>query len=65
MNQPNQTLRYVAMAVTLIALLAISVPFVWQHDVEAEPGVAADLAVTPVASHDSGEAPTTGAACMA
>jgi thiol-disulfide isomerase/thioredoxin len=62
---PNQALRYVAMAVTVIALLAISVPFVWQHGVEAEPSVAVDLAVTPVASHETGEAPVTGAACVA
>ncbi len=41
----------VAMAVTLIALLAISIPFVWQHSVEAEPGLGAGVA--PVASHDS------------
>src|SRR5262245_12542751 len=67
MTQPNQTLRYVAMAVTVFALLAISIPFVWQHNVEAEPSAAAmDLGVTPVASHEaSGEAPTAGGACMA
>jgi thiol-disulfide isomerase/thioredoxin len=65
MDQPNQTLRYVAMAVTVMALLAISIPFVWQHSVEAEPGIAAGLAVTPVASHEAGEAPTKDAACMA
>jgi len=65
MNQPNQTLRYVAMAVTVVALLAISIPFVWQHSVEAEPSTAAGLAVTPVASHDASEAPGNDAACMA
>jgi peroxiredoxin len=68
MNQPNQTLRYVAMAVTVMALLAISIPFVWQHSVEAEPSLAGDLAsaVTPVASHEAGaaEAPTKDGACM-
>jgi thiol-disulfide isomerase/thioredoxin len=47
MDQPSSKLRFAAMAATVIALLAVSVPFVWQHDVEAEP---AD-AMTPVASH--------------
>jgi peroxiredoxin len=65
MNQPNQALRYVAMAVTVVALLAISIPFVWQHSVEAEPSTAAGPAVTPVASHDALEAPANDAACMA
>src|SRR4030095_16774774 len=66
MNQPNQTIRYVAMAVTVVARLAISIPFVWQHSVEAEPGIAAGLAVAPVASHDSAaEAPGKDAACAA
>jgi peroxiredoxin len=66
MNQPNQTIRYVAMAVTVVALLAISIPFVWQHSVEAEPGIAAGLAVAPVASHDAAaEAPGKDAACAA
>ena len=53
-----------AMAATCIALLAISVPFVWQHDVEAEPSaLTADVA--PVDSHDTGEDQSEGAACMA
>ena len=65
MNQPNQTLRYVAMAVTVMALLAISIPFVWQHSAEAEAVVPPGLAVTPVASHEASQAPTEGAACMA
>ena len=64
MDQPSSKLRLAAMAATLMSLLAISVPFVWQHDVEAEP-VADGL----VASHET-EAATfdgeqTGAACMA
>ncbi|MGQ0732549.1 MAG: TlpA family protein disulfide reductase [Acidobacteriota bacterium] len=56
------------MAVTVVALLAISLPFVWQHDVEAE---RSSVAPTPslVASHDPGEAPAaaaqTDAACLA
>lgn len=63
MTQPNQTLRYVAMAITVIALLAISIPFVWQHNVEAEPGTVADLGVAPVASHDAASA-VSDVSCM-
>jgi thiol-disulfide isomerase/thioredoxin len=54
-QQPSSKVQFAALAATLIALLAISIPFVWQHDVEAEPGAiaaampSADLA--PVASH--------------
>jgi thiol-disulfide isomerase/thioredoxin len=63
MDEPSKKLRLAAMAATLIALLAISVPFVWQHDVEAELS-----AVAPVASHDAEPADfeqADGAACMA
>lgn len=64
-GQPSAKLRFAAMAATVIALLAISVPFVLQYDVDAEPAVDA---VAPLASHDA--APATleqqsGAACMA
>ncbi len=63
--------RLAAMAATLIALLGISVPFVWQHGVEAELTSAAalgDPALAPVASHASEASPTAAAptgACMA
>ena len=54
-QQPSSKVRFAALAATVIALLAISVPFVWQHGVEAEPGTdaAASLAgdLAPVASH--------------
>ena len=49
MDQPSTKLRVAAMAATLIALVALSVPFVWQHSVEAEPSAGAPM--TPVASH--------------
>jgi peroxiredoxin len=65
MTQPNQTVRYVAMAVTVMALIAISIPFVWQHSAEAEAVVALDPSVAPVASHDSSDAQAAGGACMA
>ena len=35
-QQPSSRLRFAALAATVIALLAISVPFVWQHDVLVE-----------------------------
>ena len=66
------------MAATAIALVAISIPFAWQHDVEAGPD--APPALSPVASHPSTasgpgdaapaanvaeDAEQDGAACMA
>jgi len=69
MDQPSPKLRLAAMAATLIALLAISVPFVWQHDLEAEPSGGEEM--SPIASHAPDAAPAafgeeqTGAACMA
>ena len=56
-QQPSSKVRFVALAATVIALLAISVPFVWQHDiVEAErgadDGAALVSSMAPVASHD-------------
>jgi thiol-disulfide isomerase/thioredoxin len=56
-QQPTSSVRLAAIAATAIALLAISVPFVWQHDVGAEPGLAGaegPAAMAPVASHDGG-----------
>jgi thiol-disulfide isomerase/thioredoxin len=70
MDLPNPKLRLAAMVATVIALLAISVPFIWQHEVEAEPVSVSML--TPVASHASDAALASrdndqgdGAACMA
>jgi thiol-disulfide isomerase/thioredoxin len=66
MDQPSSKIRVAAMIATVVALLAISVPFVWQHAVEAEP-VAGMMA--PVSSHGSDGAAAAneqdGAACMA
>jgi len=65
MDQPSSKLRLVAIAATLIALLAISVPFVLQHDVEAEPAAAADRVALAVSHGDETEADAQdGAACM-
>jgi thiol-disulfide isomerase/thioredoxin len=70
MDQPSVKLRMAAMAATFIALLALSVPFVWQHSVEAEPS-AARSALAPISSHDAVPAAAfteaaepDGAACM-
>jgi len=56
------------MAATVVALLAISIPFVWQHNL-AEPTAAAESAasdVAPVASHEAGaEESAADAACDA
>lgn len=64
MEQPSSKIRLAAMAATVIALLAISVPFIFQDGVDAEPAAA----VAPLASHDAtahdGETQS-GGACMA
>ncbi len=56
-QQPSSKVRFVALAATAIALLAISMPFVWQHDVVeaervADDGAALVSSMAPVASHD-------------
>ncbi len=62
---PSGTVRLVAFAATLIALIAISVPFIWEHDIEMETGVAAAPGIiVPVVSHGGEDADDTGA-CMA
>jgi thiol-disulfide isomerase/thioredoxin len=70
-QQPSSKVRFVALAATIIALLAISVPFVWQHDVveaerAADDGLALVSSMAPVASHDdSAIADEKGGACEA
>jgi thiol-disulfide isomerase/thioredoxin len=64
-QQPNSKIRLVAMAATAIALLAMSVPFVFEDHVDAEP-VTGTPTVAPVASHDAVPAANEeNAACMA
>ena len=64
---PSSNMRWIAVAATLLALLGISVPFVWQADdtgaVSAVTAPAPD--VTPVASHGTGGEGESPAACMA
>jgi thiol-disulfide isomerase/thioredoxin len=58
-QQPSSTVRWAALAATVIALLAISVPFIWQHDVAAEREESAAATapaagtVAPLASHET------------
>jgi len=54
MDQPSAKLRAAALIATVLALLAISVPFVWDHELDAEPAVGM---LSPVASHASDAAP--------
>jgi thiol-disulfide isomerase/thioredoxin len=68
MDQPSSRIRLAAMVATFVALLAISVPFVWQHDVEAEPAAGT---MAPVSSHPPDATAASrgeqgdGGACMA
>lgn len=68
-QQPSSTVRFAALAATVIALLAISVPFVWESHVEADRGpdaAALTPGLAPIASHaDAGDAPEAGGACDA
>jgi thiol-disulfide isomerase/thioredoxin len=62
---PNNKMRMIAVGATAVALLGISIPFVWQPHVDAQPA-AVTATVTPAASHDSSAAQATeGGACMA
>jgi thiol-disulfide isomerase/thioredoxin len=72
MDQPSAKLRLAAIIATVVALLAISVPFVFEHEVEAEPASVGMM--SPVASHAPDAVPAArheedaeqaGAACMA
>jgi peroxiredoxin len=66
---PQRSLRGVAIAGTVVALLGLSVPFTWgdHDDLTGEPLTAAF--VEPVAAHEStvedGQAGAAGAACLA
>lgn len=60
-------LRWMAVALTALALLAISIPFVWERPVDAERVVAAGPPMAPAASHEATPAGAAGeaGACMA
>lgn len=58
-------MRMIAIGATAIALLGISIPFVWQPSAESAPAATLAADVTPAASHDTpGVSPET-ASCMA
>jgi cytochrome c biogenesis protein CcmG/thiol:disulfide interchange protein DsbE len=63
-QQPNSKIRLAAIAATAIALLAISIPFVFEDHVDAE---RVAPAMAPVASHDevTASAEESQGACMA
>lgn len=63
-ERPQTNMRLVAVAATAVALLAISIPFVWQTP-EAAPVSVQQGAVAPVASHDTAGAGEDTGACMA
>jgi thiol-disulfide isomerase/thioredoxin len=63
-QQPNSKIRLVAMVATVIALLAISIPFIFEDHVDAE-RADAPAEMAPLASHDAVPAGDDQAACMA
>jgi thiol-disulfide isomerase/thioredoxin len=58
---PSKNMRTIAVAATALALIGISIPFVWHADATS-PAVTAT--VTPAASHEPANEPA-GGACMA
>jgi thiol-disulfide isomerase/thioredoxin len=62
----NNNMRMVAVAATAIALLGISIPFVWNPNEEARPSATVAAAtVTPAASHETAAGQAEGGSCMA
>lgn len=61
---PASKMRLVAIGATAVALLAISIPFVWQQGAASEPAATLVADVTPAASHDTTATAGTDA-CMA
>jgi len=62
-ESPNKW-RTIAIAATAIALLGISIPFVWSPNEAAAPSSAV-ATVTPAASHEPAAGQTEGGSCMA
>lgn len=59
------TMRLVAIGATAVALLGISIPFVWQTSAESQPVTTMVADVTPAASHATTNASAETDACMA
>jgi thiol-disulfide isomerase/thioredoxin len=63
---PNSTVRRVAIGATAVALLAISIPFVWQPGTESGPAAATAADISPATSHaTAADESAETAACMA
>jgi thiol-disulfide isomerase/thioredoxin len=60
----SNTMRMTAVAATAIALLGISIPFVWTPNEAATPSAPA-ATVTPAASHETAAGQAEGGSCMA
>lgn len=58
-------MRLIAVGATAIALLGISIPFVWQPHAESAPAATLVADVTPAASHASTDPAVDTGACMA
>jgi len=58
-------MRMIAIGATAVALLGISIPFVWQPSAESDRSATLSADVTPAASHGSGGAAPDAGACMA
>ena len=58
-------MRVIAIGATAIALLGISIPFVWQPSAASDPSATLAGDVTPAASHDRAGASAETASCMA
>jgi|SoiMethySBSTD1v2_1073268.scaffolds.fasta_scaffold06703_12 thiol-disulfide isomerase/thioredoxin len=61
----SNKMRMIAIAVTAIALLGISIPFVWSPNEAATPVATTAATVTPAASHEPAAGQTEGGSCMA
>lgn len=61
---PASKMRMVAIGATAVALLGISIPFVWQQGAASEPAATLASDVTAAASHDTAASAATNA-CMA
>jgi len=60
----KNNMRMIAVAATAIALLGISIPFVWKPNEEAA-AAPTTATVTPAASHEQATAEAEGGSCMA
>jgi thiol-disulfide isomerase/thioredoxin len=62
---PSSLMRMVAISATAVALLAISIPFVWETGAESDPAAAIAAGISPATSHDIVGQSAETASCMA